>query len=763
MESIIELIEQGKALGYKEQELKDFVKQQQDILREERAAKRQLEKEQLELRNEAEKRKQEKEQLELQAQLDRERWDAEMKKSQLDHEHQLEILTKKAELKSADKPDDSAIVKPKMPKLPSFDDSKDDMDSYLRRFERYADVMKWKKDMWATNLSALLKGRALDVYALLPPDQALDYDALKTALLKRFDLTEDGFKRKFRASRPEGAETFAQFSVRLSSYLHRWVDMSKTSKTFDGLFDLVMRDQFLNVCSKDLSLFLRERTPSSMADMADLADQFREARLTTACNLTEKTQTHSSQSGGDVSKTKTFENTNSNVPKSPDKKSFVPKSERRCYKCDKIGHIASECRPRSQGKVHAVVSNNDGNTNDDERPTSDNAQFCSAIFSQSDCLKASKAVLPDSNSTLVSSCITSNSSNLPVCTGFLDGNKVNVLRDTGCSGIVVRQSKIDQSNLTGSFETCILADGSSIQVPVAVISIDTPYLSGTFKALCMKSPVYDVILGNVHHVRDPGSPDPEWKPSPVSRVNQKVCDSVRNTNTKDSSRDTKSDDSCMNDPVNLVSTNVERRFNIHDSLRWFMTLIVLVMTVFALLFTSHCLETKARSMRYASVQVHVLNTPVENLLSVCTIQDSFILHSSNLTELKPCACVSHTKHHIPNGDRNIAILLVPLIDRVDSNTAVRTPQCRLQILVTTFNKDTSIGHTVEKYCLYPYEFQTFPIQTSLQPAMIQGFQNCIYGSEFCVDTVAHSSIRKYVDNIVEYVGGTLTVSLHIHQ
>ena len=75
MESIIELIEQGKALGYKEQELKDFVKQQQDILREERAAKRQLEKEQLELRNEAEKRKQEKEQLELQAQLDRERWD----------------------------------------------------------------------------------------------------------------------------------------------------------------------------------------------------------------------------------------------------------------------------------------------------------------------------------------------------------------------------------------------------------------------------------------------------------------------------------------------------------------------------------------------------------------------------------------------------------------------------------------------------------------------------------------------------------------
>ena len=476
--------------------------------------------------------------------------------------------------------------------------------------------------------------------------------------------------------------------------------MSKTSKTFDGLFDLGMRDQFLHVCSKDMSPFLRERTPSSMTEMTEFADQFREARLKIASNLTANAHAHSSQSVGDVSKTKTFENTQSNIPKSPNKKSFVPKSERRCYKCDKIGHIASECRLKSKGQVNAVLpDNNDGNTNDVERPASENAKYCSALFSQSDCLKASKAVLPDSNSTLVSSCNISNSSNLPVCTGFVGGNEVSVLRDTGCSGIVVRQSKIDKPNLTGSFETCTLADGSSIQAPVAVISIDTPYLSGTFEVLCMKSPVYDVILGNVHHVRDPGSPDPEWKPSQVTRADQKVCGSVRNTNTKDNSHDSKSDDSCMNDPVNLVSTHVERRFKIHDSLRWFTTLTVLVMTVFALLFTSQCLETKARSVPYASVQIHVANNPVENVLSFCNIYDSVILNSFNLTELKHCAYVSHTKlasaYHIPNGDPNKAILLVPLIDRANPDTAFRTRQCHSQIHVITLSIDTRIGHSVE--------------------------------------------------------------------
>ena len=38
------------------------------------------------------------------------------------------------------------------------------MDSYLSRFEKYATANEWKKSVWATYSSALLKGRALDVY-----------------------------------------------------------------------------------------------------------------------------------------------------------------------------------------------------------------------------------------------------------------------------------------------------------------------------------------------------------------------------------------------------------------------------------------------------------------------------------------------------------------------------------------------------------------------------------------------------------------------
>ena len=36
------------------------------------------------------------------------------------------------------------------------------MGSYLYRFERYAELQKWKRDDWAVYLAALLKGKALD-------------------------------------------------------------------------------------------------------------------------------------------------------------------------------------------------------------------------------------------------------------------------------------------------------------------------------------------------------------------------------------------------------------------------------------------------------------------------------------------------------------------------------------------------------------------------------------------------------------------------
>ena len=101
-----------------------------------------------------------------------------------DRQHEDELEKLKAQ-KVLTQPRET--IKAKAPKIPTSNEGKDEMDSYLLRFERYATAEKWEPDTWATGLSALLQGKALDVYALMPKEDALNYDKLKVALLKRYD------------------------------------------------------------------------------------------------------------------------------------------------------------------------------------------------------------------------------------------------------------------------------------------------------------------------------------------------------------------------------------------------------------------------------------------------------------------------------------------------------------------------------------------------------------------------------------------------
>ena len=160
---------------------------------------------------EARRQKREIRKLQVEAELHRQKVEAE--ETQRRHELEMKHLeleqTKHWPRAQANNYEDRA----KAPKLPSFVDGKDNLDAYLQRFERFAVTAKWEKAGWATKLSALLSGRALEVYSRLSEEAASDYDKMKIALMRRYDLTEDGYRRKFRTSKPEIDESPDQFIV----------------------------------------------------------------------------------------------------------------------------------------------------------------------------------------------------------------------------------------------------------------------------------------------------------------------------------------------------------------------------------------------------------------------------------------------------------------------------------------------------------------------------------------------------------------------
>ena len=124
-------------------------------------------------------------------------------------------------------------------------------------FESYAISNKWDPSMWASYLSALLKGHALEVFVRLSKDDQSDYGQIKEALLTNLDLTKCSFRKKFRNCRPEKAETFRQFSGRLASYLDKWLGLAKVQKTYGAVCDFLARDQFLDCCSHELYLYFK--------------------------------------------------------------------------------------------------------------------------------------------------------------------------------------------------------------------------------------------------------------------------------------------------------------------------------------------------------------------------------------------------------------------------------------------------------------------------------------------------------------------------
>ena len=54
---------------------------------------------------------------------------------------------------------------------------------------------------------------------------------------------------------------------------------------------------------------------------------------------------------------------------------------------------------------------------------------------------------------------------MPVMDGRLDGMKVRVLRDSGCSTIVVRRELVPEDKLTGKTRTCVMIDGTVRSFP----------------------------------------------------------------------------------------------------------------------------------------------------------------------------------------------------------------------------------------------------------------------------------------------------------
>ncbi|GFO17880.1 reverse transcriptase [Plakobranchus ocellatus] len=321
--------------------------------------------------------------------------------------------------------------------------------------------------------------------------------------MKRYDLTEDGYHRKFRTD---------MFIVHIVMYLDRWIELSKSDKSYEKLKDLIVREQFVDACPADLATTLREKDLSTLEKEADL---FLKARNRKLCDQPRKVFQGNARPRMDSVQSLEPEKKFNGGQCAREAKTSVA-DQRSCFKCKKSGYITQYCTALDSTTKKAgagvVVKTTEVNTAEVRKPAEGPTMEVTDDL-QSEVEDGMLKLASEKPVTVMKNCAAlrdpekTRSLGFPVLKGEIGGREVDVMRDTGCEGVVVRKQLVDVSQLTG--ECCLLLriDNTALLAEKAVFSLRTPYLSGEVKSLCIPDASCDVIVGNVEGARSPEDPD----------------------------------------------------------------------------------------------------------------------------------------------------------------------------------------------------------------------------------------------------------------
>ena len=120
------------------------------------------------------------------------------------------------------------------------------------------------------------------LYTRMSSEEGNNYEAVKMALLRRYQLTEESLKKKFYESEPEVGELCSQYIVRLADELGKWIDATKIAKDFKQLCSLLVREQFLASCDSGMAMHLREKMVTNNKELAELAERYMDAHSMTS-------------------------------------------------------------------------------------------------------------------------------------------------------------------------------------------------------------------------------------------------------------------------------------------------------------------------------------------------------------------------------------------------------------------------------------------------------------------------------------------------
>ena len=229
-----------------------------------------------------------------------------------------------------------------------------------------------------------------------------------------------------------------------------------------------------------MAIHLRERAPETLAKIAKIADQYLEAHgkhLFSSASRKPTVQPEREEAKNMQINPPALHCCKCNTR--GHKAVNCPTLTRKCFLCGKQGHEARNCRsggrrPGGQSKDGNPVQRGQVSASclvqpPEVKPTDEEVKAC---IKDDKLLLACGKKIPLLSSACVEP-LTGVRSKMPVVKGRVGEKPVDVLRDTGCSGIVVKRDLVSEDQFTGEFNVMLLIDNTARKVPIAKIDVDT--------------------------------------------------------------------------------------------------------------------------------------------------------------------------------------------------------------------------------------------------------------------------------------------------
>ena len=337
-------------------------------------------------------------------------------------------------------------------RLTKLSDS-EDIEAYLPTFERMMRVYEVPEDRWVFKLAPQLTGKAQQAYAALGADEAVEYWRVREAVLRRYDVSEESYRRRFRTTRKKRNETFRELAVRLGDLAKKWL---AGCDSMDEVVDMLVVEQILDTMGSDLKIWVSEKKPKSGSEAGGLADDYIQAR----------------RDVGDKRLAK--------------ERAGEPK---RCHSCGKTGHLARVCPEPKKTSERPPAASGTGPAEKKEGGKFDPRKV--------KCFNCGVQGHVSSRCPERGFYCKDQGSRSTTRTGTVEGQMVSdIVLDTGCSRTMVHRDLVDgRKYLNGEAVTVRCAHGDTVLYPLAEVGLTLDDVPITVVTAVSETLSTSVLLG----------------------------------------------------------------------------------------------------------------------------------------------------------------------------------------------------------------------------------------------------------------------------